>query len=123
VQVEAMARFESVDGAFDIMPPGTRSGADFLATILSNTDIGGLAGMVTRLHAAGFDRQVDSWLGSGANLPITTEELRAALGEEALRQVADEFALPLEATLKVLAEQLPHAIDQASPDGRLREAS
>jgi uncharacterized protein YidB (DUF937 family) len=122
VQVEAMARFESVDGAFDILPPGTRSGADFLATTLASTDIGGLAGMLALLRAAGFERQVESWLGSDANLAITTEELRAALGEEALRQVADEFALPLEATLKVLAEQLPHAIDQASPDGRLPES-
>jgi uncharacterized protein YidB (DUF937 family) len=117
-----MARFESVDGAFDIMPPGTRSGADFLATTLANTDIGGLAGMLARLRATGFERQVDSWLASGDNLPITTEELRAALGEAALRQVADEFALPLEATLKVLAEQLPRAIDQASPDGRSPES-
>jgi uncharacterized protein YidB (DUF937 family) len=114
-----MGRSESVGGAFDLALPGTRSGADFIAAILENTEIGGLKGVVAKLQAAGFDHQVQSWLGSGSNLPITTAELRAALGDEHLRQVADEFGLPIEATLKVLAEQLPHALDQASPHGRL----
>jgi len=34
--------------------------------------------------------------------------------------LAEQFGLPLDATLKLLAEQLPTAVDQASPDGKLQ---
>ena len=116
-----MGRFENLDDTSNDIPAAaaTRSGPDFIAATLANTDIGGLKGVVAELQAAGLEGQVRSWLGSGGNLPITTEELRAALGDEQLRQVADEFGLPIDATVKVLADQLPNAVDRASPDGRL----
>jgi uncharacterized protein YidB (DUF937 family) len=95
------------------------SGADFIASILDKTDIGGLQGIVARLAAAGLDRQVESWLGDGRNLPITTEQLRSALDGEQVRQVALEFGLPIDAALKILADQLPGVVDQTSPHGSL----
>jgi uncharacterized protein YidB (DUF937 family) len=95
------------------------SGADFIASILDKTDIGGLHGIVAKLAAAGLDRQVQSWLGDGSNLPITTEQLRSALDSEQVRQVALEFGLPVDAALKILADQLPGTIDQTSPHGSL----
>jgi uncharacterized protein YidB (DUF937 family) len=75
--------------------------------------------MIERLAAAGLGREVRSWLGSGNNLPITTEQLRSALGDEQVEQVAREFGLPVDATLKVLADQVPNAVDQASRHGSL----
>jgi len=98
---------------------GLASGADFLSAVLAETGLGGLHGVAEKLRTAGFARQVDSWLGGGSNLPIAPDELRSALGEEALREVAFAFGLPVEATLKILADQLPRAIDRASPDGTL----
>jgi uncharacterized protein YidB (DUF937 family) len=97
----------------------TTPGADFIASILSETDVGGLHGILSKLQAAGLDRQVQSWLGSGGNLPITAEQLRSALGNEGIEQVARQFGLPVDATLKILADQIPNAIDQASPNGSL----
>jgi uncharacterized protein YidB (DUF937 family) len=97
-------------------------GADFIASILSETDVGGLHGILAKLQAAGLDRQVQSWLGGGDNLPVTAEQLRSALGNEQVLQVARQFGLPVDAALKVLADQVPNAVDQASPNGSLPPA-
>jgi uncharacterized protein YidB (DUF937 family) len=96
--------------------------AALLSSVLAKTDMGGLQGMVGRLEEAGFGRQVQSWLGNGHNLPISADQLRAALGNEQVQQVVRHFGLPIDDAMKLLAEHLPSAVDQASPTGRLPAA-
>jgi len=56
---------------------------------------------------------VQSWLGSGPNMGITSDQLRAALGSDQLGQLARHFGIDPDATLKLLAEHLPSIDDQA----------
>jgi uncharacterized protein YidB (DUF937 family) len=49
--------------------------------------------------------------------------LRTAPDNQQLRQLAEHFGLPVDATLDMLAKHLPAAVDQASPNGTLIEAS
>ena len=37
----------------------------------------------------GLDRQVASWLGNGANMAVSPEQLRSALGDGRLQQIGD----------------------------------
>jgi len=107
-------------GLFDMLnraPGGAQGQADFISGILSS--VGGLQGVVDKLQAAGLDRQVASWLGNGSNLPVTAEQIRSALGNEQVQQVARQLGLPVDSALQVLADHVPNAVDQASPDGRL----
>jgi uncharacterized protein YidB (DUF937 family) len=80
---------------------------------------GGLSAIVAKLQQAGLGDQVKSWIGNGQNLPITAEQLQQALGSDTAKQLAARFNIPLDQLTKVLAQQLPQAVDHASPNGTL----
>jgi uncharacterized protein YidB (DUF937 family) len=92
-----------------------------LSQVLSKTDLGSVSGLVAKLQAAGLGNQVSSWLGNGANLPVTSDQLRAALGDEQVKQIANAIGLPADKLLPVLLQYLPAAIDKMSPNGKLQE--
>ncbi len=91
-----------------------------LSSVLGNTKFGNLQGLVEQLQAGGLQQQVQSWLGNGANLPVTAEQLRSALSDTQLQQLAQQFGLPLDQVLDTLAKQLPGVVDAASPNGTLQ---
>ena len=74
---------------------------------------------VAKLQQAGFSEQVKSWLGNGQNLPISADQLRQVLGNDTVRQLAARYNIPVDQISQVLAQELPKAVDHASPDGRL----
>ena len=80
---------------------------------------GGLSAIVTKLEQSGLGDQVKSWIGSGQNLPITAEQLQQVLGSDTVKQLAARFGIPVDQLAKVLAQQLPAAVDHASPNGKL----
>lgn len=89
-----------------------------LSQVLANS--GGLQGVVNKLQQAGLDKQVASWLSDGKNMPVSKEQLRAALNDKDLQQIARSLGVPVDQALDVLAKYLPDAVDQASPTGQLQ---
>ena len=92
-----------------------------LSEVLGNSSQGGggLSAIVAKLQQAGLGDQVKSWIGNGQNLPITAEQLQQVLGSDTVKQLAARFNIPVDQLAKVLAQQLPTAVDHASPDGKL----
>ena len=90
-----------------------------LSEVLGNGGQGGLSSIVAKLQQAGFGDQVKSWIGNGQNLPITADQLKQVLGSDAVRQLAAKFSIPVDQLSEILAQQLPTAVDHASPDGKL----
>ena len=90
-----------------------------LGEVLGKGGEGGLNAIVAKLQQAGLGEQVKSWLGNGQNLPITADQLQQVLGSDTVKQLAARFNIPVDQLAKVLAEQLPLAVDHASPDGKL----
>jgi uncharacterized protein YidB (DUF937 family) len=90
-----------------------------LSEVLGNGSQGGLNAIVAKLEQAGFGDQVKSWIGTGQNLPITAEQLQQVLGSDVVKQLAAKFNIPVDQLSKVLAQQLPAAVDHASPNGKL----
>ena len=84
---------------------------------------GALTSIVAKLEQAGFGDQVKSWIGNGQNLPITADQLKQVLGSDVVRQLAAKYNIPIDQVAEVLAHQLPQAVDQASPDGKLPHAA
>jgi uncharacterized protein YidB (DUF937 family) len=80
---------------------------------------GGLSAIVAKLQQAGFGDQVKSWIGNGQNLPITAEQLQQVLGSDVVKQLAAKFNIPIDQLGPILAQLLPKAVDQASPNGKL----
>ena len=55
----------------------------------------GLQTILAKLKDAGFAAQVPSWLDKNKdNLPITPEQLRAALGDQHVQQIAKSLGIP-----------------------------
>jgi len=90
-----------------------------LSEVLGTGGQGGLSAIVAKLQQAGLGEQVKSWIGNGQNLPITAEQLQQVLGSDTVKQLAARFNIPVDQRAKVLAQQLPTAVDRASPDGKL----
>ena len=90
-----------------------------LSEVLGTGGQGGLNAIVAKLQQAGLGNQVSSWLGNGQNLPITADQIKQVLGSDVVRQLAAKYNIPVDQISEVLAHQLPIAVDQASPNGKL----
>ena len=90
-----------------------------LGEVMGTGSQGGLNTVVAKLEQAGFGDQVKSWIGTGQNLPISADQLRQVLGSDVVRQLAAKYNIPVDQLSEILAQQLPKAVDHASPDGKL----
>jgi uncharacterized protein YidB (DUF937 family) len=90
-----------------------------LSEVLGSGGQGGLNAIVAKLQQSGFGDQVKSWLGNGQNLPITAEQLQQVLGNDTVRQLAARYNIPVDQISQILAQEVPKAVDHASPDGKL----
>ncbi|HLH96465.1 MAG TPA: YidB family protein [Xanthobacteraceae bacterium] len=90
-----------------------------ISQVLARTNLGDLQGLVSQLQQGGLGSQVQSWLGNGANQPVTPDQIRSALGNERVQELAQHFGVSPDAALKLLSEHLPGVVDQASSGGTL----
>ena len=88
--------------------------------VLAKTQYHDLNGLVAALQKGGLNAQVQSWLGPGANLPITEDQLKTVLGNAQVQEFARHLGLPVDATLTLLAKYLPGIVDKASPNGTIQ---
>jgi len=76
----------------------------------------GLQSVLAKLKDAGFQAQVQSWLDKNKdNLPITADQIRKALGDEHVQQIAKSLVIPMDKVLEVMAKFLPAAVNAAGP--------
>jgi len=120
-----MGMFDNVSGALKGLAGQVETAAlpGLLSAALSKTSFGSMKGLLDKLQQSGLGSQVSSWLGNGQNLPITADQLRAALGNEQIQQIATHLGLPVDKILGFLAEHLPAVVDKLSPKGTLRDAA
>ena len=78
---------------------------------------GGVQGIVAQLESQGLGNTVKSWVGPGANLPITADQLHAAFGTETITALAAKFGLNPQELAQKLAQALPQAVDKLTPNG------
>lgn len=86
---------------------------------------GGLVGLLQQLQASGLGDQVQSWISTGGNLPVSGDQLASALGGAGglLGQLAQQAGVsPAEAGHQ-LSQWLPQIVDKLSPDGQLPAAA
>jgi uncharacterized protein YidB (DUF937 family) len=99
---------------------GATAAPALISSVLAKTNLGDLQGLADQLQQGGLGNQVQSWLGNGANLPVSPDQIRAALGSDQVKELAQHFGVSPDAALKLLSEHLPGVIDQASPGGALK---
>src|SRR5512133_1171549 len=82
---------------------------------------GGIQGLLGQLQEKGLGDQVASWIGTGANQPVSAEHIQNALGSDQLQQVAGQMGVSQEEAASGLAGLLPQVVDKLSPQGCLPE--
>jgi uncharacterized protein YidB (DUF937 family) len=80
---------------------------------------GGLAGLMQKFQAAGLGEQMNSWVGTGQNLPVSAEQLGSVLGPDQMGQMAERMGLSTGDLGTQLSQLLPQAVDQFTPGGQL----
>jgi uncharacterized protein YidB (DUF937 family) len=106
---DAAARFDLGDRA------GTLLSA--LLSLITDGSRGGFTGFLNRFRKGGLSDMADSWVNSGANTPLSYEQLESALGEETLGNISNRVGLEYGKTVFASAYMIPHIVDQLSPEG------
>ena len=79
----------------------------------------GIRELVAKFNQNGRGAAADTWVSRGANHPITPDELKAAIGAEALSELTQRTGLTEGELLDRLSRNLPSAVDQYTPEGRI----
>jgi len=83
----------------------------------------GLGGLVQAFEQGGLGAIVQSWVGTGANLPVSADQLQQVLGDERLGALAGAMGLDGATVARHLSQHLPALVDQLSPGGRLPDGA
>jgi uncharacterized protein YidB (DUF937 family) len=93
---------------------------------LAQSQGGGLGGLVSKFTGSGdaaVAGKAQSWVGAGANEPISGEQVEHALGSDTVAQVAQDAGVSHEDAKSQLAKLVPSLVDKLSPDGKLPDLS
>jgi uncharacterized protein YidB (DUF937 family) len=80
---------------------------------------GGLKDLLDRFRQTGHEQKAQSWVSTGANHSIAPNELEQVLGEERINWLVEETGMPRDQLLAKLSGELPAAVDELTPDGRI----
>jgi len=80
---------------------------------------GGLPGLLQKFEASGLAHQAQSWVGTGANLPVSGEQLHQALGSGTIGAIASQLGVSPQQAGNSLAALLPEVINHLTPAGEV----
>src|SRR5215470_16468982 len=90
---------------------------------INSPQVGGLSGLQKMFQEKGLGGLVGSWIGTGQNLPISTDQLNNVLHCDALNQVASKFGIDPNTLQTVMTQLLPHVVDKMTPNGQIASAA
>lgn len=89
--------------------------------VLGSGQGGGLQGLIQGFESKGLGHIVSSWVGTGANKPISPDEVEQGLGSDRVSQIAGHSGMSVDQTKSGLAKILPSIIDKLTPNGQVPE--
>lgn len=117
-----MGLFDSIAGAVLGKLGGEHGSTAQIAIDLFNQH-GGLSGILEKFKENGMADEAASWVGKGANLPISAEQISSVLGNSEIAAMAAKFGLTPETLSSKIAEHLPAVVDKLTPDGEVNNSS
>jgi uncharacterized protein YidB (DUF937 family) len=79
----------------------------------------GLGDLLSQLNEGGHGDAANSWVGTGPNKAISANDLASALGPDQINAMMEQTGLSRSELLAGLAANLPEAVNQMTPEGRL----
>jgi len=81
--------------------------------------LGGLGGLVKQFEQGGLGDVAKSWIGSGQNQPISSNQLSSVLGPKIIEVLAQKTGLSGQELTSQLSQILPGIVDKLTPHGRM----
>ena len=82
---------------------------------------GGLGDLMARFQQGGLGDVLGSWIGTGQNLPVSSDQLSNVLGSDMLAKIAQQLGVSRGEAASQLSEVLPQVVDTLTPDGQVPE--
>jgi len=80
-----------------------------------------LAGLASKFTENGLGDQVQSWLGDGENAEVSADQMKSALGEEQIANVASKLGVSSDEAANTLKDAIPSLLDKVSAGGAIKE--
>lgn len=91
--------------------------SDLLSSLLNQA--GGLPGLMQKFNQAGLADVFSSWVSTGANQAVQPDQLKQALGSDAIADAAGKLGIDTNTIMPLLAQFLPQIIDKLTPNGAI----
>jgi uncharacterized protein YidB (DUF937 family) len=100
---------------------GNTGGANPLLGVLAGllAQNGGLPGLLSKFTQAGHDDKVKSWISTGDNQPISSDEVQNVIGSDQISAIAAKLGVDPAQAAQLVAKFLPSAVDQLTPNGHV----
>ena len=82
---------------------------------------GGLNGLISQFTSKGLGDVIGSWVSTGKNLPVSPDQLKNALGDDTVKNIASKLGMDSNAVTSQLSNLLPDVVDKLTPDGKVPE--
>ena len=89
-----------------------------LTDVLGLNNPQGVSGLMSQFEGGGLGQHVMSWIGGGHNVPVTADDVQNVLSNDQVQALIQRTGLPIQALMPLVAKLLPHAVDEATPDGQ-----
>ena len=100
------------------------SQSSLVSTVLSMLESGGgIQGLAEKFNANGLGHVVQSWIGTGPNLPVSPEQVSNVLGSEKINEIAGKAGISPEQASTGLSKVLPELVDRLTPNGQMPTGS
>lgn len=90
-----------------------------LSLLANNGQAGGIHGLIHQFNQAGLGNVIQSWIGTGENLPVTAEQMRQVLDRSQLEKISAETGMAEQDAAAQLGDMLPDLVDKLTPAGHV----
>ena len=81
--------------------------------------MGGLGDLLDRFRSAGYDKQANSWVSTGQNLPISPDVIGQIFGQGGLGEIARRAGVTEQQASEGLSQLVPEVVDHLTPAGQV----
>ena len=80
---------------------------------------GGLPGLVQAFHDKGLGGVASSWVGTGPNAPVTSDQIHQVIGSDQVKALAAKAGISPDVAGSAIAQLLPTIVDKLTPNGQV----
>ncbi len=90
---------------------------------INSPQVGGITGLQQMFQQKGLGGIISSWVGTGQNSPISSEQLQSVLHSDALQSVAQRAGIDPSQLTSAMTQLLPHVVDHLTPNGQVPDGN